>query len=83
MKKSTAINFRQIAAVMERKDTIGRCVPFSFKAWTKDGSLLEGENVVCTSSRHTGTRTIKYENGQIRQVRDLYIFEVNGSEVMF
>ena len=57
--------------------------PVDLKLWTKSGEIQEWQN--CVPLRYNfykGTRQIKLLNsGQIRQVRDVCIFEINGIEV--
>ena len=57
--------------------------PVDIKLWTKSGEVQEWNN--CISLRYnfyTGTRNIKLlSSGQIRRLRDVCVFEVNGLEV--
>ena len=57
--------------------------PVDIKLWTKSGSIQEYRN--CISLRYNfyqGTRQIKLlTSRQIRQVRDVCIFEINGLKV--
>lgn len=55
---------------------------FSLKVWKKDGSIMECNDVISLRyDFYRGTRRIKFPNGQIRQIRDVLIFEINGMEV--
>ena len=57
--------------------------PVDIKLWTKSGEVQEWNN--CISLRYNfyaGTRNIKLlSSGQIRRLRDVCVFEVNGLEV--
>lgn len=57
--------------------------PVDLKAWKKDGSVMELHR--CVGLRYNfrnGTRTIKVlASREIRTVRDVCIFEVNGLSV--
>lgn len=57
--------------------------PVDIKLWTKAGEIQEYKN--CISLRYDfykGTRRIKLlESREIRQVRDVCIFEINGLTV--
>ena len=57
--------------------------PVDIKLWTKTGEIQEYRN--CISLRYNfykGTRQIKLlESREIRQVRDVCIFEINGLTV--
>lgn len=57
--------------------------PVDIKLWTKSGEIQEYKN--CISLRYNfyeGTRQIKLlTSRQIRQVRDVCIFEINGLKV--
>lgn len=57
--------------------------PVDIKLWTKSGEIQEYRN--CISLRYNfyqGTRQIKLlTSRQIRQVRDVCIFEINGLKV--
>lgn len=59
--------------------------PVDIKLWTKSGEIQEYHN--CISLRYNfykGTRQIKLlESREIRQVRDVCIFEINGLTVFF
>jgi hypothetical protein len=57
--------------------------PVDIKLWTKNGEIQHYKN--CISLRYNfykGTRQIKLLNSrEIRQVRDVCIFEINGLNV--
>lgn len=57
--------------------------PCDIKLWTKNGEIQEYRN--CISLRYNfykGTRQVKLlESREIRQVRDVCIFEINGLTV--
>lgn len=69
--------------VLERKEA-GQPVPFSFKAITKSGEIIEGQNCILLSSfNQNQTLNIKFPNGQIRKLRKLGLVELNGQEVVY
>lgn len=57
--------------------------PVDIKLWTKNGEIQEWKN--CISLRYNfyaGVRNMKLlKSQQIRKVRDVCIFEINGLEV--
>lgn len=57
--------------------------PVDIRFWKSDGSIVEMRN--CVSLRYdfySGCRNMKVlSSGQIRKVRDVCIFEINGCEV--
>ena len=57
--------------------------PVAIKLWTRSGEIQEWKN--CISLRYdfySGTRQMKMlDSHQIRKVRDVCIFEVNGEPV--
>lgn len=57
--------------------------PVDIKLWTKSGQIQEYKNCISLRSNfYAGTRQVKIlGSGQIRQVRDVCIFEINGLTV--
>lgn len=57
--------------------------PVDLKVWKRDGSVMEISRAVSLRyDFHTGVRNIKIlSSGQIRKIRDVLIFEINGMEV--
>lgn len=57
--------------------------PVNIKLWTKSGEIQEWNNAVpLRYDFYKGTRRFKIlSSGQIRQARDILIFEINGMEV--
>lgn len=57
--------------------------PVDIKVWKRDGSILSMSK--CVSLRYdfySGVRNIKIlSSGQIRKIRDVCIFEINGMTV--
>lgn len=57
--------------------------PVDLKVWKKDGSVMVLNK--CVSLRYdfySGVRNVKIlSSGQIRKIRDVCIFEINGMEV--
>ena len=69
---------------MERKDERGNPVPFSFRYIKKNGEIMEGENVVCTSvDVKKKMRTIKFlESGQVRTIHDVLLISVDDTRII-
>lgn len=57
--------------------------PMDIRFWKADGSIITANNVICTSSNFANnTINIMFiESKQIRKVRVISIFEINGMEV--
>ena len=57
--------------------------PVDIKCWTKDGRILELQNVLpLRYNFYEGTQQVKIlKSGQIRTIRLCLIFEINGMEV--
>ena len=57
--------------------------PVDIKAWKADGSVMELNRCISLHyDFYSGVRNIKVlSSGQIRKIRDVCIFEVNGLEV--
>ena len=77
------IHVSKLNEITERKDGSGVPVPFSFKAVTKDGRIIEGENCVVTSSNfHNRTRNVDFlDSGEIRKVRNIAFLSINDVEI--
>lgn len=82
-KKGEVIHVSKLLLIAERKNGNGEPVPFSFKAVTLKGDLIEGENCIATSSYNSGrTVNIKFpESGEFRKLRLISFIEFNGQEV--
>jgi hypothetical protein len=76
------IHVSKLLYIAERKN-LGEPVPFSFKAITLNGDLIEGENCIVTSSFNAGrTVNVKFpESGEFRKLRLISFIEFNGQEV--
>ena len=74
---STTIDLRTARRMLNRGE------PLDILVWKANGELLHMQN--CISLRYdfaTGTRNIKLLNsGQIRRIREVCIFSINGYEV--
>lgn len=57
--------------------------PFDVSFWKRNGEIVHARNVVCTSSYfHGNTFNLKWiDSEEIRKVKALLIFNVNGEEV--
>ena len=77
------LHVSKILTVAQRKDGTGHPVPFSFKAITLSGELIEGSNCIATSSFNQGrTVNIKWlDSGEFRKLRLISFIEINGQEV--
>ena len=58
-------------------------VEVDLKLWElKTGNILVYHGVRCISSYFRGgTRKVRFPNGEIREFRDVTLFEINGLEV--
>ena len=74
---STTIDLKTARRMLNRGE------PLDILVWKANGELLHMQN--CISLRYdfaTGTRNIKLLNsGQIRRIREVCIFSINGYEV--
>nr|DAY94271.1 MAG TPA: hypothetical protein [Caudoviricetes sp.] len=72
-----AIHINEARKILDSQD------PVDLKVWEMStGEILEYTEVVCFSSYFRGgTRKLRFPNKQIREVRDVCIFEINGLEV--
>jgi hypothetical protein len=77
------LHISKITLIAERKDANRQPVPFSFKAITLQGELVEGTNCIITSSFHAGrTVNVKFlDSGEFRKFRLISFIEFNGQEV--
>ena len=59
--------------------------PLDITLWTKSGEIQHWNRVISLRyDFYKGTRRMKFlDNNQIRQLRDVCIFEINGMEVFF
>lgn len=57
--------------------------PMDIRFWKSDGSIVNANNVICTSSSfENNTINIMFlDSKQIRKVRVISIFDINGMEV--
>lgn len=57
--------------------------PLDITLWTKSGEIQHWNRVISLRyDFYKGTRRMKFlDNNQIRQLRDICIFEINGMEV--
>lgn len=77
------IHVSKLISIAERKDPSGKHVPFSFKAITLDGRLIDGDNCIVTSSNHANRSVnVKYlDSGEFRKIKLISFIEFNGKEV--
>lgn len=75
------IHVSKIPLIAERKDSTGQPVPFSFKAVTLKGELVDGTGIM-TSHHQTGrTINIKFPSGEFRKFKLISFIQFNGQEV--
>ena len=57
--------------------------PVDLKVWKRDGSVMELNRCISLHyDFYSGVRNVKVlSSGQIRKIRDVLIFEINGMEV--
>ena len=69
--------------ISEARKILDSNLRVQLKCWKKDGSILEINECVCISSWvRKGTRRVKiFPSYQIREIRDVCIFELNHEEV--
>lgn len=77
------LHVSKIVVVASRKDAHGQPVPFSFKAITLKGELIDGKDCIITSSNNAlRTVNIKYPlSGEFRKLHLISFIEFNGQEV--
>jgi len=77
------IHYSKINLITQRKDAKGQPLPFSFKAVTISGQIIEGDNCIVLSSNYQRrTRNIKWQaSGEVRKIRNISFIELNGTEV--
>ena len=78
------LQYKHVHLLMERKDERGNPVPFSFRYIKKNGEIMEGENVVCTSvDVKKKMHTIKFlESGQVRTIHDVLLISVDDTRII-
>ncbi len=57
--------------------------PVNLRLWKlSTGDILSYKGVVCISAhRRGGTHKVRFANGQIREFRDITLFEINGKTI--
>ena len=58
-------------------------IPVDLRLWKlSTGDILTYKGVVCFSvHRRGGTHKVRFPNGQIREFRDITLFEINGKTI--
>ena len=79
--KSAALPYIHISTA---KHLLAQPDPVSLVVWKRDGSLVTYENIISISyDFYKGTRHIKFlRSGEIRLVRDVCIYKLNGMQVI-
>lgn len=76
------IHVSVIPSICERKDVAGKPVTFSFRAVTKKGEVIDGEQCTMTSHHSLGkTINVKFPGGEIRKIKLISLIQFNGQEV--
>lgn len=75
MKKT--IHFKDAIALLESKN------PVDLRLWKlSTGDILHYKGVRCISSyRRGGTHKVRFPNGEIREFRDITLFEINNKTI--
>lgn len=87
------LSHKLIYMLAEKKDEQGRFIPYSIRAVTKDGELIEHDRVVhvpvkkgdmrAIRSQRRGVRRFKIlSSGEIREVYECLIIEVNETRFL-
>lgn len=78
------LHYKHVHLLMERKDERGNPVPFSFRYIKKNGEIMEGENVVCTSvDVKKKMHTVKFlESGQVRTIHDVLLISIDDTRII-
>lgn len=71
------IHYKVAFALLETR------VPVNLRLWKlSTGDILEYKSVVCISEhRRGGTHKVRFPNGEIREFRDVTLFEINGKKI--
>lgn len=71
------IHYKDAFALLETR------VPVNLRLWKMStGDILEYKGVVCISEhRRGGTHKVRFPNGEIREFRDVTLFEINGKKI--
>ena len=71
------LNIAQARQIIESKH------PFDVSFWKQDGDIVHAKDVVCTSSNfELNSFNIKFlESGEIRKVKAMLVFNINGEEI--
>ena len=71
------IHYKDAFALLETR------VPVNLRLWKlSTGDILEYKGVVCISEyRRGGTHKVRFPNGEIREFRDVTLFEINGKKI--
>ena len=71
------LNIAQARKIIDSKQ------PFDVSFWKQNGEIVHAKDVVCTSSNfERNTINIKYMvSGEIRKIKALLVFNINGEEV--
>lgn len=83
-KPEKLLRYQYIRRLAERKDEMGKPVPFRLQYLCMDGTLLTGENVITTSVNvRRKMRTVKFlESGESRTLHDVLILRINDTKIV-
>lgn len=75
--KKKSIHINEARIILRSKQEL------DLKFWEKDGSIVNCNHVICISDNYkNNTFNIKFMvSGEIRRIRAVSIFEINGMEV--
>lgn len=71
------IHYKDAFALLESR------LPVDLRLWKlSTGDILHYKGVVCFSvHRRGGTHKVRFPNGQVREFRDITLFEINGKTI--
>ena len=77
MKNNRTIYYKDAFRLLESKQ------PVSLRLWKlSTGDILTYNNVVCISAfRKKGTHKVRFPNNEIREFRDITLFEINSRTI--
>lgn len=74
---------RELIRIQEVRRILNTGMEVNLKVWKKNGEIMVCERVHCLSSNFAGnTFNIKFRSGEIRKIRAVAMFEINGVEII-
>jgi hypothetical protein len=73
------MHISRLQNLVDQKDPSGKPLPFSITYRKKDGTLIQSEEVVCTSWFSNGrTLNLMYtQSREVRKIRRILVFKIN------